>query len=95
MPFVPAMIRLWLVKFTVPVPVVPAVFNVLLTAAVVMLAMRPYASVVTTGIAVADPVVTAPGPTAVRLMPVPLMVKLPAPALVLTTRVAPSYTPGA
>ena len=94
-PFVPVTLKLWLVKLTVPVPVVPAVFNVLLTAAVVILVMRPYASVVITGIAVADPVVTAPGPIEVRLTPVPLMVKLPAPELVLTTRAAPSYMPGA
>ena len=48
---------------------------------------RPYASVVMTGIDVALPTVVAPGPTAVKLIPVPLMVKLPAPLDVETTRV--------
>jgi hypothetical protein len=39
----------------------------------------PYASVVITGIAEPDPVVAAPGPTAVKLIVLPDIVTLPAP----------------
>ena len=63
------------------------------TSAVEMAVIRPYASVVITGIEPADPVVTAPGPTGVMLIAVPLMVKFPAPLDVETTRVPLSYTP--
>ena len=62
-----------------------------LTAAVEMLAIRPCASVVITGMAVALPVVTAPGPEAGKLIAVPEIVKVPAPVLVLMTRVPASY----
>ena len=53
---------------------------------------RPYASVVITGIVVALPTVVAPGPVDVNAIELPVMVKLPVPLLVLTTRVPESYT---
>ena len=77
----------------------PAVFNVELTDAVVIELMRPYASVVITGIALALPVVTAPGPVAVKLTVVLAgaltdTVTLPAPELdkLVNTRLPLSYT---
>ena len=56
------------------------------TAAVEVVLIRPYTSVVITGIAVELPTDTAPGPVAVKVTPVPEIVKLPAPELVLNTR---------
>ena len=63
-----------------------------LTVADVKETTRPYASVVITGIVVALPTVLAPGPVEVNAIELPVMVKLPAPLLVLTTLVPESYT---
>ena len=43
---------------------------------------RPYASVVTTGIAVEVPTVVGPGPVGIKLIALPTMFTLPAPVLV-------------
>ena len=56
-----------------------------ITTAVVRVDIRPYASGVITGIVVDEPTDAAPGPVDAKLIPVPLMVKLPPPELVLTT----------
>ena len=83
----PATVKLWLANATVPVPDETAIPKLVLMDAVDNDAIRPYASVVITGIAVALPTVPAPGPVAgnatVTEPTVPVTEIFPLPELVM------------
>ena len=78
---------------TEAVPDVPETLNDVLIALDVNATTRPYASVVITGTDVELPTVVAPGPVAAKAIAPALILRLPAPLEVDTTRLLLSYTP--